>query len=182
MDSEQGRWEPIDEEYWGRVNVEHKGTVVTAYLNADLERDNGYLIVPLPDGHKVCRWQPGEPGQQSLIPAAQAALGWIDDIYPPNIFDGSSGDPGPVQIVEIRENLRTALKGSQPGQQAQLPDADTVYVVMEWIDGVTRVPVDVFGSRRAAQRIVNSFRDVVEVKVDRPLLDAQPSEQEVSDE
>lgn len=51
-----------------------------------------------------------QPAMVALDMAATAALGWIDEIYPPDIFDGSSGDEGPVQIVEIRENLRKALQ------------------------------------------------------------------------
>lgn len=44
-----------------------------------------------------------------LLTAAAAALEWIDEIYRADIFDGSSGDEGPVRIVAIRENLRRAL-------------------------------------------------------------------------
>lgn len=52
---------------------------------------------------------------------ASAALSWIDEIYPADIFDGSSGDEGPVRIVEIRENLRQALTTTTPGQGASVP-------------------------------------------------------------
>lgn len=64
-----------------------------------------------------------QPTAMALEPAAIAALGWIDEIYPPDIFDGSSGDEGPVQIVEIRENLRKALQ-PQPSPSAGQPQAD----------------------------------------------------------
>lgn len=57
-----------------------------------------------------------------LHAAATAALGWIDEIYPPNIFDGSSGDEGPVRIVEIRENLRLALAPHAVGEWQPLSD------------------------------------------------------------
>lgn len=49
-----------------------------------------------------------------------AALEWIDEIYPAEIFDGSSGDEGPVRIVAIREKLRqtlAALRAAQPGTE-----------------------------------------------------------------
>jgi hypothetical protein len=42
--------------------------------------------------------------------ASAAALGWIEEYYPASVFDGSSGDEGPVRIVAIRENLRQALR------------------------------------------------------------------------
>jgi hypothetical protein len=52
-----------------------------------------------------------------LEAAAIPALAWMDsvpqasdEIYPPGIFDGSSGDEGPVRIAAIRENLRQALQ------------------------------------------------------------------------
>jgi hypothetical protein len=45
-----------------------------------------------------------------LEEAASPALGWIDEIYPPSVFDGSSGDSGAVEIVAIREALRQALE------------------------------------------------------------------------
>jgi hypothetical protein len=50
----------------------------------------------------------------SLRAAAADALEWIDEIYPADVFDGSSGDEGPVRIVAIRENLRRALLEATP--------------------------------------------------------------------
>lgn len=58
---------------------------------------------------------------EALIPPAQAALGWIDDIWPANIFDGSSGDIGPVTIARIREDLRKAINDAR--------------VAMPWLEG-----------------------------------------------
>lgn len=46
-----------------------------------------------------------------LSNAATAALGWIDYIYPPDIFIGlaEDADEGVIEIAMIRENLRQAL-------------------------------------------------------------------------
>lgn len=55
-----------------------------------------------------------EAERAALHEAATAALGWIDEIYPAAVFDGSSGDEGPIRIVAIRENLRQALGEAQP--------------------------------------------------------------------
>lgn len=61
--------------------------------------------------------QPAMPEPSlSLEEAAADALEWIDEIYPPDIFDGSSGDEGPVRIVAIRENLRTTLRRRPPAE------------------------------------------------------------------
>jgi hypothetical protein len=46
--------------------------------------------------------------------AASLALTWFDERYPPDVFDGSSGDEGPTRIVAIRENLRRALQRPVP--------------------------------------------------------------------
>ena len=32
---------------------------------------------------------------------------WQDECYPPDIFDGSSGDEGDIKVVEIRKVLDT---------------------------------------------------------------------------
>lgn len=69
-----------------------------------------------PVEHLVGKWTrvympwESQPTAMDMHIAATAALGWIDEIYPPDIFDGSSGDEGPVRIVGIRENLRKALQ------------------------------------------------------------------------
>src|SRR5436190_8201204 len=68
-------------------------------------------VVPVWDAHRlmlaVCNSYESE--RQALHLAAAAALGWIDEIYPAEVFDGSSGDEGPVRIAAIRETLRKAL-------------------------------------------------------------------------
>jgi len=45
----------------------------------------------------------------ALLAACEAALGWIDQTYPPAIFTGESGDEGAVGIVRIREQARAAI-------------------------------------------------------------------------
>jgi len=68
----------------------------------------------------IARWndQPHIDALQARIAklheAASPALDWIDEIYPPDVFDGSSGDEGPVRIAAIRENLRKALQEELP--------------------------------------------------------------------
>lgn len=47
---------------------------------------------------------------EELRAVTSPALVWIDEIYPADVFDGSSLDEGPVRIVAIRENLRRALQ------------------------------------------------------------------------
>lgn len=44
-----------------------------------------------------------------LLGAAKGADGWFQDVYPPDAFDGSSGDPGAVRVTEIRDDLFDAL-------------------------------------------------------------------------
>jgi hypothetical protein len=44
-----------------------------------------------------------------LLGAAKGADGWFQDVYPPDSFDGSSGDPGAVRVTEIRDDLFDAL-------------------------------------------------------------------------
>lgn len=48
-------WEPVEEDYWGYLNVERMGSVVTVAVEAGLEMDKGYIIAPLPPNVRVCR-------------------------------------------------------------------------------------------------------------------------------
>jgi len=83
------------------------------------ESDEGKCVY-LPGNLRLCQLTDAAPlvpgawietqNDTLLQHAAQAALGWIDDIYPPDLFDGSSGDFGEEQIVAIRETLRAALQ------------------------------------------------------------------------
>jgi len=43
---------------------------------------------------------------------------WFDELYPETVFDGSSGDPGPIKIKELRARAGVALKFSEakPGE------------------------------------------------------------------
>jgi len=41
---------------------------------------------------------------------------WFDEIYPADVFDGSSGDPGAVKVVYFREKLR-AVVGKAKGDK-----------------------------------------------------------------
>jgi hypothetical protein len=45
--------------------------------------------------------------------ALELVAAWWADTYPPDVFDGSSGDEGPRRVVEIREALKAALEVSQ---------------------------------------------------------------------
>ena len=51
-------WEPVLDDYWGYINVERKGTVITVYAGEGVERvvhDTDYISVPLPEGVRLCR-------------------------------------------------------------------------------------------------------------------------------
>lgn len=48
-------WQPVEEDYWGYLNVERMGSVVTVAVEAGLEMDKGYIIAPLPPNVRVCR-------------------------------------------------------------------------------------------------------------------------------
>lgn len=77
----------------------------TDYAPRDTPKEAAALVLSLA--------QLGEDGAAAnLRQAALAALGWLDAIYPPAIFDGSSGDEGAIEIVAIRENLRHAIEGA----------------------------------------------------------------------
>jgi hypothetical protein len=64
--------------------------------------------------HRLAELKEAQARMAELRAAAIPALEWIDEIYPADIFDGSSGDEGPVRIVAIRENLRRALQEQVP--------------------------------------------------------------------
>lgn len=60
----------------------------------------------------------------NLRQAAEEALTWIDERWPADVFDGSSGDEGPVRIATVREQLRAALAAPAP------PDVDQAGVML----------------------------------------------------
>jgi hypothetical protein len=45
----------------------------------------------------------------TLLGAAEAAKQWFHDVYPPDSFDGSSGDSGAVSVVKLRDDLLEAI-------------------------------------------------------------------------
>lgn len=76
---QQGHWIPVVEDYWGYLNVERMGSVVTVAVNAGLEMDKGYVIAPLPEGVRVCRAATVPRPDWSQAP--EWAQWWTVDVY-----------------------------------------------------------------------------------------------------
>lgn len=73
--------------------------------NADL-----YLIEAANNVERLLRLDPITLyNTPDLLTACQALLDWLNEIYPPRVFDGSSGDSGPVRIVALRAQAEAAI-------------------------------------------------------------------------
>lgn len=46
---------------------------------------------------------------EDLVRALRALLDWLNEIWPPDIFTGESGDPGAVRVATLREQATAAL-------------------------------------------------------------------------
>ena len=44
------------------------------------------------------------------IQTIERALRWFEKIYPSDVFDGSSGDKGVIEVIEIKEGLKRLKK------------------------------------------------------------------------